>query len=66
MEKMDNPLPQSGYAAHAGRIALAAQVRSVMPMNLMQAIAQEWPAKLGKAQALAHARALVDMIEGAK
>ena len=63
---MDNPLPQDFTAAQR-RVAIARFVADTNPRDLMEAIAQEWPAKCGgKAQALAHARALVDMIEGAK
>jgi hypothetical protein len=60
---MDNPLPQSGFAAHAGRIHLARAVSNTNPRDLADAMAEVWVSKLGKAQALAYARALVDMIE---
>jgi hypothetical protein len=61
---MDNPLPQDFTAAQR-RVAIARFVADTNPRDLMEAIAQEWPARLGKAQALARTRALVDMIEGA-
>jgi type IV secretory pathway TrbF-like protein len=62
---MDNPLPK-GFTAAQRRVAIARFVADTNPRDLMQAIAQEWPAKLGKAQALAHAWVLVGMSEGAK
>jgi predicted Zn-dependent protease with MMP-like domain len=66
MEKMIDQLPQDFTAAQR-RVAIARFVADANPRDLMDAIAQEWPAKCGgKAQALAHARALVDMIEASK
>ena len=62
---MDNPLP-ADFTAAQRRIYLQAQVAAMHPRDLADAIVSVWPAKCGgKAQALAHARALVDMIEGA-
>lgn len=62
---MDNPLPK-GFAASAQRVKLARSVASANPRDLIDAITDVWPAKLGKAQALAHARALVDKLEAGK
>jgi hypothetical protein len=61
---MDN-LPQ-GFTAAQRRVAMQAQVAAMHPRDLAEAIAVIWPAKLGKGQAFAHARALVDMIEASK
>jgi predicted Zn-dependent protease with MMP-like domain len=63
---MIDRLPQDFTAAQR-RVAIARFVADTNPRDLMDAIAQEWPAKCGgKAQALAHAWVLLGMIEGAK
>lgn len=62
---MDKPLPQNFTAAT--RVALLAQiVRENYAADVAQAIVQEWPAKIGKAIALAQLRAMIDKIEGVK
>jgi hypothetical protein len=61
---MDNRLPPD-FAPAQRRLALANVVRDADPMELVRAIAQEWPAKLGRARAVAYAKTLADMIERA-